>query len=181
MTQIYKLVDDVDRFATFNFDDMEQVINDLGSELFMNFGPSALSLKPCWSDWKGGFDVDDDHAIPDISLWTQNALVLSSKAKEALQGIIEPCGELLDLNCTQGTFFLFNCLARESANAELSEALIDRGVQAGVEKLVFDSVSYPIFQTEFDLVTHFYCTDAFKKVVEDHQLVGIGFDMNLAS
>jgi len=179
MPIIYKMLMNDIAFAPFEFDDTNAIVDHLGAQRYVNFGPSALSLRGYWQEWRGHFVLEDQQTIPDITFWTQNCLVLSAKAKSGLNNLLRDCGEFLPIHCQDGEYYLFNCLAREAADESKSEKKIDRGLQRGVEALAFKDTSHAVFQTPYDLTNGMYCSAEFKETVESGALSGIVFSLDL--
>lgn len=164
MNNIYRIENDSFGFKWLALETLD--IIDLFPEEFSlkqihKFSYHNISLQPWWrgvsSTFKANFDRTED-PIPDISVWLGNAcLVLSEKSYSSLHKALVNSGEFLTVECDGLNFYIFNCL-------DMVENFDFSGTAAN-QKL--------IFKTALDNCTELYCTDQFKKLLENMGLKGI--------
>lgn len=152
----------------------------------LRFSYHNTSLKDGWMNVSSTFIQDETREplpIPDISLWLPGAaLVLSTKAMNALGSMIGNFGEILPVNCDGEPFFIFNCLNMVEADPNQSEHLVESGLVVGVKRIGFSSTDIAksaVFKSRFDNCTALYCNDVLKLAAEQSGLLGIKFTPSL--
>lgn len=126
-----------------------------------------------WQPLEGSLYYNPDNSeqasCPDLGEWL-NALVLSAKAKDALEDSLTERGELLPIDVDGVTRYCFNILNFTDAIDPFNSCKeIFEGVEMGVEKIAFlahEVDQLLIFKTDYDGYSYTYCTDKFKTLVE---------------
>lgn len=117
--------------------------------------------------------------IPTISRW-RNYLVMHESAYKQFRDLLGPHGEFLLCTHQGSAFYLFNTLTiAEDLEAVKPGSVTRKGNL--LSSIQFDKSSLkgvPILRTKESYVS-VYCTDIFKKAVEDAQLEGLLFSENL--
>lgn len=117
--------------------------------------------------------------IPTASRW-RNYLVLHKSAYDQLRQLLEPHGEFLPCTHKGSTFYLFNTLTiAEELDGVKPDSVCRNGsllssIQFDEEKLK----AVPVFRTKESFLS-VYCSDIFKKAVEEAELEGLRFSSNL--
>lgn len=190
---VYRLKTDRNRFLLFDVSP-DEWLEKLGEDyIFLLDEPQWASF---WPAINGVFynhsDVSGDLlAVPDVSVWFMQNLVLSDKAYNVLQQegpeSVLQAGEFLPVSCEGVQYWIWHissfaddstvddqASAREvepSGHIELSSL----SFKAGAE---FPS---PVFHTAYDGGKGLYCTQAFKDSIEAIGLTGLVFDTDLAN
>lgn len=117
--------------------------------------------------------------IPTISRW-RNYLVLHEPAYKQLKALLEPHGEFLPCTHQGSTFYLFNSLTiAEDLQAVKPGSVTRNGnLLSNIEFEEDKLEGIPVFRTKESFVS-VYCTDTFKKAVEEAELEGLLFSSNL--
>lgn len=158
-----------------------------GSKAFMSYSQDNRSLKDVWIDQGGAFvKVEGLKATeaPDITVWNSANLVLSPKAFDLLHDELNSDGEFLPITINGSNSYVFNCLNVVEVDPSASEADIVNGLWMGIKKLGFsegDVSSNLIFKTSFDRCSALYCGEAFRTLIEKHQLTGLLFLKDLVN
>jgi len=133
-----------------------------------------------WIPLELKFAMDDSlPVIPMISTW-QNYLVLHESAYLELKDLLENFGEFLPCQHQDSKFYLFNPLTiAEDLNGVIPNSVTRRnellsGIRFDEKKL--DGV--PVFRSKESYIT-IYCSEIFKKAVEESDLQGLLFNTNL--
>ena len=177
------------KWLALQVDDFISLLPESYSDIeIFQFSYHNLSFAPWWNNMQSRFVQSEDSLslpIPDISLWLPGAaLVLSTRAYDALLGAIADFGELLPVSCQGETYYIFNCLTLGEVDEKGSKYIVDEGVILGVESMKFDQKDVGdkiIFKTTFNRCTDLYCNSTFKNIVESHNLTGITFKTDLLS
>lgn len=174
------------KWLNLQIDDIIDLMPETYSDAeLLRFSYYNTRLKDGWNGVASRFaaESNDDLPIPDISLWLPGAaLVLSSRAMEVLESVLQDSGEFLPVMCEGQIFHIFNCLRIISADPLQSEHHIESGIPVGIKAIVFsqsDVDAAPIFKTLFDYCSTLYCNENFKTAVETAGLRGISFSTNL--
>lgn len=184
---IYKLSADTDQFLSFDISayDIEYILGDL-----------FLLDQPSWAEfWQPlnavFFDAEENGkklAVPDITIWFgYNCLALNETAYKKLHKYLENFGELLPTKSEGIPYWIFHSTVKtgmENIDAEKSARTVDETGYVDMQSLVFDEnslVGKLVFQTEFNNYRNMYCTEEFKKLVEESDLKGLYFSTDLAS
>lgn len=138
-----------------------------------------------WDPVSVSFESDQkSNQVPDISVWNYSCLVLSAKAKSALETLLLEHGEFLPLD---NDYWLFNCLdsiGGEAVDPEKSKFQIDSEDSLHIPKVLFlkpEAIEdKPIFKPGFAHNSFLMCSYEFKDVAEKNQLGGVVFEHNLA-
>tara|TARA_Y100000296_G_scaffold23954_2_gene28315 strand:+ start:1270 stop:1812 length:543 start_codon:yes stop_codon:yes gene_type:complete len=133
-----------------------------------------------WVPLELKFSMDDSlPVIPSISTWL-NYLVLHESAYSELKDLLAAFGEFLPCQHQGSKFYLFNPLTI----AEDLDAIVPGSVTRKSELLSgirFDEKKLegvPVFRSKESYIT-IYCSQIFKKAVEDADLQGLLFNPNL--
>lgn len=119
--------------------------------------------------------------IPDISVW-RTFLVVSSKAKVALEPYIAHEGEFLPIIIDSQPFDVFNVMSFGKEDPTGTEAEYIDGYKTGILSLAFDESdvkSKYVFKSKEEGCTLLYCDDKLKKLCIDNNLKGVEFDLDL--
>ncbi len=175
---MYSLLPDAQGYLKIGFDEIE-MLTLYPDDMF------AINLLPnSWLNrWQGltlhfydAYKSKKAKRRPDITVF-EKRLFMSKKAKNALEPILEDLGEYLPVTCDGVDSFIFNPLKVLGVNESLS-VREDYETKA----IVFNDQNFPlIFKTEFDDYVRLFCTDEFKKVVEDNNFLGLYFQADLAN
>lgn len=177
-------------FGQLEVDSME-LMDAYGYNAFDDLRKSTASIKSKWPECYGIFydmTTTDSKVIedePDLYIWNESFLMLSTKAKEAIGGLLEPFGEfLVAKNAKQQDIYLFQVQSNIEPTEERSSLHFNNGVPDGVEALEFDAASVgtnPVFKTSFDGCMNLYCSERFKNAVVASSLNGVAFNDSLSS
>ena len=183
---IYKLRWDRERFLTFDIspDDVEYIIGDF-----------FLLDEPTWADfWKpmnATFFDDSDSGkairVPDITVWPGNAcLALNARAYDKLNQYLIGYGEFLPIVSEGKPYWLFHSTRRTSLDlidAKKSARTINQTGYVEMQALSFvesKCAEELVFLSEFSDYRDMYCTEKFKALVEESNLEGLYFSVDLA-
>ena len=163
-------------YPVFSADDIEEKRGDDDFVLFTK----PRSYADDWVPLELEFKMDGSlPTIPTISRW-RNYLVLHESAYKQFRDLLEPHGEFLPCTHQGSAFYLFNPLTiAEDLEAAKPDSVTRKGNL--LSSIQFDENSLkgvPVFRTKESYVS-VYCTDIFKKAVEDAQLEGLLFSENL--
>ena len=142
-------------------------------------------LKGDWKPVSVAFESDTKtNEIPDISVWNYSCLVLSTKAKSALESLLSGAGEFLPL---EDGFWLFNCLdsiGGDSIDAEKSKFQIDAEDSLHIPTsltLKPEKISgKALFKPGFSHNSFLMCSDEFRDIAIKDNLGGVVFEDNLS-
>ncbi|TNC86069.1 MAG: hypothetical protein CSH37_05420 [Thalassolituus sp.] len=117
--------------------------------------------------------------IPTVSRW-RNYLVLHESAYKQLKALLEPHGEFLPCTHQGSTLYLFNTLTIAEDLEAIQPGSVTRNgnLLSAIQFVETKLKGIPLFRTKESFVS-VYCTDAFKKAVEDAVLEGLMFSSNL--
>ena len=129
--------------------------------------------------------------LPDISSWVGSHPVFNQKAYYALAKPLKNYGEFLPVNVEGNTYYIFNILnVLDESFIDLDkseqefETIDGETMRTGLHKLQFkenllnDTL---VFKTAYDDYINVFCNDKFKQLVEEADLKGIIFKLDLAS
>lgn len=160
----------------------------LSPKEIMHFNAYNLSMRKVWSGVTAKFEpvkgVTESDVTPDITIWIPGVLVLSQRAKNALEAYLQDKGELLSLETPAGTYWAFNCRSVVAPNQEQSDRLVENGAVIDVLSVTFDEAAIrgeQVFKTDFDGCRATYCTASFRQHVESAGLEGLVFSSDLVS
>ncbi|BFM11197.1 hypothetical protein R50072_13500 [Simiduia litorea] len=127
----------------------------------LNLAKHDLALAPHWKPLQQTKFVNEGTTtLADISVWRSGCLLLTKTAAEVLEPFLNDCGELLPLASGEVEAYLFNCL---------------------LTKPLEEAQSTDIFKSSPSMGIDLYCSDRFKKAVEDSSLSGIYFTKDLTT
>ncbi len=160
-----------------------QVFQNDQDYMLPHLDPDEVEDKSYADDWvplELEFKMDGSlPTIPTISRW-RNYLVMHESAYKQFRDLLEPHGEFLPCAHQGSAFYLFNTLTiAEDLEAVKPDSVTRKGNL--LSSIQFDKNSLkgvPVFRTKESYVS-VYCTDIFKKAVEDAQLEGLLFSENL--
>ncbi len=183
---IYKLGHDRERYLSFDISayDIEYILGDfflLDETLWAEF----------WQPMNAAFYDNSEEQntvfMPDISDWFgYNCLALNQKSYEKLKSHLEKHGEILPIQCEGIAYWLFHSTVKtgmEYIDLNKSERSIDETGFVDMQALEFKEEALKsklVFQTEFNNYRNMYCTEEFKRLVEENGLNGICFSTDLA-
>jgi len=129
--------------------------------------------------------------LPDVTHWGHNHLVFNQKAYDLVSEHLNPFGEFLPVVCEGYDYYLFNILQIaddnliDQTNSEKNMMTMDGiTMQMGIKKLKFKEHKLKdtlVFKTNYDEYVGIFCNNKFKQLVEDANLKGIVFKLDLAS
>lgn len=184
---IYRLLNNVHGYheAFVDFRAMRKQFD--GVKVWFSQKNQALSdkLTSGWQPVAVSFGSDlKSNQKPDISVWNYSCLVLSAKAKAALEPLLKEVGEFLPL---ADGFWLFNCLdsvGGEVVNHEKSRFQVEAAESVHIPRELFlkedKIVSKVLFKPGFSHNSFLLCTDTFKTAVDKNGLAGVVFEKDLA-
>jgi len=180
---IYKLRFDRSKFLTFEISP---------DELEARFGADYLFMldEKKWSDfWKPVnakfLDFSDKKnvtALPDITCWFTDQLVLNEKSYSLLFDALLPYGEFVPVKCEGVDYWILHVtklIDLDAIDVSKSERQVEDGGYIDVSSMVFKESAVNnllLFKTEYNGYKNIYCTDGFKALVEDASLEGLVFN-----
>ncbi|MEJ2438976.1 MAG: hypothetical protein P8Z72_04835 [Gammaproteobacteria bacterium] len=184
MTQYYRIQPDLEHYMRFQLDNFD-FLNKLGEEYELS--DLGKPIQHAWKPIKGKFYPGvSARALPDVSTWEADMLILNQKAYDYLGELLQPYGELLPVEVESETCYLLNVLARlpESViDVDKSEYEYFEEEPVGFRTLTFNEKNIPEDQLLFCVQSHFaynlYCGDQFKNLVNDKGLGGLYFNTTL--
>lgn len=181
---IYSVQADYRCYQVFVLDHKE-VRNALGGNTQFHFSREPKSYSTGWVKFEIKFDALGSNAssLPDISV-RNGRLFFNESAASKLFPIIATQGEFLPIayGDENGTFFNVSAVAEEfdaldtrcSAKNEYGE------IQSiGFHENKLGSIH--LFRAEFDGYMGVYCTETFKKTVEENDLKGVVFNCDIGN
>jgi len=166
-------------------------------ELEDQFGEDHFFLldEPIWASfWKpinAQFHDDSDGqnvaALPDITCWFTDQLVLNKQAYQKLGSTLEPYGEFLPVQYERTSFKILHVTkltGLEAINQDESDRLVEESGHIEINKISFkdDAIrDLLLFKTEYDGYKNIYCSNKFKDLIEGSKLNGLIFNADLAS
>lgn len=117
----------------------------------------------------------------DVNLYG-SFLVLNESAYECLNTSLSEFGEFIDLKTNGDNLYLFNPLIFAQEDLSLTERAYLDGFEDGLKSLAFDDEDISnklIFKSKMQSGLSLYCTDDFKKLVNDNSLTGLVFNTDL--
>ena len=119
---------------------------------------------------------------PDISMWDAGCLLLNQKAYSALHQALAADGEFLPITVDGEPMQVFNCMTWGKEDMSLTEKAYLDGYEDGIATLAFDEADIAgkmVFKSQLEAGARLYVSEAFKTLVEAHQLQGLRFDPEL--
>ena len=182
---VYKIFDDGQHYQNFHLE-IESFLDlldpSIGETAAMQFGQKNIALEANWEPLTISLRENDgsENKLPDICLWRGASMILSRNALSVLRPILSDLGELLPVKFNDEEYALFNCLVEVSADESKSVRVEEDGFFMDVDSLEFPSdTRAPIFKSPFENNRNLFCTDEFKKMVEEKDFGGIYFGQNL--
>jgi len=176
-----------ERYLTFSVPTSE-VLTKLGREYPFHISRAPVPYAGVWKEplavrFAAGEEAEGE-VVPDLEVrWGR--LFFSEKAHEALNVDLKQDGEFLPVVYEGGTGYIFNPLTVAEDHDALDEKATARNEYGDLESLGFIEEKLPagtmVFRTEADTYNGVFCTDAFKRAVEDAGLVGVYFQPDLAN
>lgn len=184
----YRISTDNDRFMAFHIEPKELRAR-MGDDIMIHMGAEPARYLDRWVRPDAGFYIPDDFPkaikIPDLTLLSE-FLVLNQKAHDALAKQLDGYGEFLPVNCEGNHYYIFNILKMADAMGGVDEKQSIRkeqsGIYLGIEKLVFNEdvvADLLAFRTKLDDYQRVFCSEKFKQLVIDENLLGVKFQDNL--
>ncbi len=179
---IYKIHFDLENALSLEVPPLEYIQRTPGF-MFRNNGES---VKDQWVQYSGqfyqyyGYTKHQSHDISQLN----GALVFPENKLEKIKPLIESYGEFLPVSTEDGTWFVFNTTTVINLIDEInSKREVDPGGSVTLRKLIFleDMIEAPLFKSDYDDRAQLYCTDVFKRLIEDLGWKGLIFDENLCS
>lgn len=175
------------KYRTPKFDE-EQILavfgEDIHQQFNINYNPIEYAEK--WQTLDISFDDDsglEGNLIPDISVH-YGRLYLSPKAYEVLKDRLKDDGEFLPIQVDSEQAYFFNPLKKAESVNGLNEKLSIKNEWGEIENLAFyeEKVKdFAIFKSDFDQYIYAFCHDDFKAIIQQHNLKGISFSVDLGN
>ncbi len=184
---IYRLHNDINHYSEAYTDLMDLKDQADGLKSWFSEENEALTpkLKSKWQPPAITFHYESKNKKkPDLTVWDPTCLIMSSKAKTALNSILSPLGEFLEL---QDSYHLYNCLASVSGDtADPNKTRVKAETPESAH--IPESLSFienklgnlPLFKPGFLHNSSFLCNEEFKHIVEQNDLGGLILDRDLA-
>lgn len=122
-------------------------------------------------------------AMPDVSEHF-GRLFLSEKACQALNVLLETCGELLPVTHKNGTGYIFNPLITAEQLGAIDDKLTSHDQHGNLAHFGFVEAKLKdtaIFKTRLDTWTGIFCSDMLKQAYENAGLTGITFHPDVSN
>ena len=185
---IYKLRFDRSRFLTFEISPDELEAKFGADHIFMLDEPEWSGFwKPLDAKFLDFSDKKNVTALPDITCWFTDQLVLNEKAYDLLSNVLEPYGELLPVKCEGIPYWVLH-VTKPTGLDVIDESKSERQVEGGgyidVSSMAFKESAVEnllLFKAEYNGYKNVYCTEGFKALVENASLEGLVFNRDLAS
>jgi len=191
---VYRVCEDFENFLSFDCTP-EELQSKMGENFLYMLNLSGPEAQPDWIKPNGLFRLDEQNTtasqLPDISYWATSHPVFNQKAYNALATPLESYGEFLPVNVQGNTYYIFNILnVLDESFIDLDkseqefETIDGETMRTGLHKLQFkenllnDTL---VFKTAYDDYINVFCNDKFKQLVEEADLKGITFKLDLAS
>lgn len=170
---------------------VDEVPKKLGEDCTFHMNSSPISYAPIWKEplfLDFGPSMEGEKCeleeVPDLVM-NLGRLFLSERAYDVLHDDLKRDGEFLPVVYEGGTGYIFNPLiiaedydALDSAVTTFDEFEEPQSLGFFEEKL---PASTMVFKCKADFYDGIFCTDQFKKTVEDAGLVGIYFQPDLSN
>ena len=176
---IYRVHPNINNFLMLHLDG-DKAREALGEDTDFYLDERPIPYLQYWKIMTVGF-MDafggGEKEIPDISA-NVGKLFLSEKAYKLLDDQLDGYGEMLPVIYESGTGYIFNCLKVIDANEQQSmhDPLSDKFSVVFDENL--DELN--LFKSGIDFDAHF-CNESFKRIVEENNLTGISFSVDIGS
>lgn len=184
---VYQLKNLPEQYQTFDLDLLE-LCYQLGSdELMARMLNAKFSCEPLASYWGKishhfGSPLASVTAIPDVSLWGSNFLVLNQKAYDALAPAVQGEGEFLAITANGDQYHVFNCLSYAKEDESLTEKQYLDGYEDGLKSLAFDKGSTAnryLFKSQIEGSNRLFASQSFEDLCTNANLSGLRFDSDL--
>lgn len=153
----------------------------LGDETDFHIDERPISYSDVWNVCEIEF-VDSfggqSKKMPDISI-NIGKLFLSDKAYQVLNKLLLPFGEFLPVTHDGNKGYIFNCLKSVTPDNKLSM----HDPLNGLFSIVFnecDINGVEVFKSNIDF-SGYFCSQNFKRIVEENGLTGISFSIDLGN
>ncbi|BCD97693.1 hypothetical protein [Marinagarivorans cellulosilyticus] len=182
---MYRLTSDFEHYYDIDIDiyAVEDAIDtQLGEDTFYNAALSNIELTSAWSDVGGTLNdtgLAKGARAPDISIWNGIYLILSAEAFGQLNPILADAGEFMPITLAGSTYQLFNCRRIVNVDENASETETINGEYLGLKSIRFESsaeLTNTVCKTKFDNCSSLYCSENFKKKLENLKLYGLQFE-----
>lgn len=183
----YRLLNDVHEFheAFIDFRTMRRQLD--GVKVWFPQKNETLldKLKQDWVPVKVTFEsARKNNAKPDLSVWNSSCLIMSDRARLALEHELTNSGEWLPL---EENYWLFNCLTSvqgDVINSSESSFTVDSDGTLNMPRkltLLEEKINgLPLFKPGFSHNSFLVCQDSFKAIADKHSLGGLHFEPDLA-
>lgn len=159
--------------------DADEVEDKRGDDDFILF-TRPIRYFENWVPLELKFSIDDSlPVIPSISTWL-NYLVLHEPAYSELKDLLGDFGEFLPCQHQGSKFYLFNPLTIAEDLDAIAPGSVTRKNEL-LSDIRFDEQKLegvPVFRSKESYIT-IYCSELFRKAVEDSDLQGLLFNPNL--
>lgn len=190
---VYRLKTNRNQFLMFDVSP-DEWLEKLGEDyIFMLDDPQWTSF---WPSINGVFfnqsEVSGElPAVPDVSVWFMENLVLSDKAYNVLkldgpESVLQ-AGEFLPVSCEGVKYWVWHITSFVDDSAvddQLSVREVEPSGHIEVSNLTFKAgaeFTSPVFHTSYDGGKGLYCTQGFKDWIEAVGFAGLVFDTDLAN
>ena len=183
---IYRIHPDRLNYQLLHISDTE-VRNKLGNKCRFHFDPSPIKYEDIWQsiriDFYDSSNRGNVDSIPDITVGN-GKMYLSNKAFRCMKDLLKAHGEFLPVKYKSQQGYLFNSLSIADDKNALDENLCIKNEWDEMEHIGFIEERLndtPVFRTEFESYMGFFCLDSFKDRVEENQLTGITFSIDVSN
>ncbi|WP_086933047.1 hypothetical protein [Agarilytica rhodophyticola] len=186
---LYSVHENSEKFATLGFDQdqMFTVFGKLRNQFSVNYQPKPYAEKLI-DPLKVNFGLEDPPTsagteIPDISNH-YGRLFLNPKAYDALKDLLKNDGEFLPVVYENGKGYIFNTLSVAESVDGLDKKLSLKNEYGDVRNVAFDKNrvgDFMIFRTSFDNYINAYVHQKLKDAIEDADLHGVYFSIDLGN
>lgn len=174
----YQLFQNDSNYMTPHFDP-DEVEDKRGDDDFILITKPRSYLKD-WVSMELKFSMEGSlPVIPTISRW-RNYLVMQEHAYSNLKSLLDAYGEFLPCTHHGSRFYLFNPLtiAEDLQGIEPGSVSRINNLLSGIQFSEQNLQGIPVFRTKESYVS-IYCSDIFRKAVEEADLEGLIFSTNL--
>jgi hypothetical protein len=188
--KLYRIISDTSKFGSLEIFNTEELMSNFGIVKYRKLRSVQDSISDKWPQSHGSFyDMFSDKTeelpvAPDVYLWMNVFLVLSTKAKAILSPMLDIFGEFLPFECNGLKYYIFAVNSIIEPELSKHSSLSSNGNYAGISSLSFNPETigtHIIFKTSFDRFNYLYCTENLKGIIELNELTGLQFSEDLSS